>query len=94
MAPQLKNAAAITPPMQDRRISYEEFLQTDLENNHVEWVDGRIVPMAPVSNEHQDVCGFLLSLLRPYVQEHDLGRILFDPFQMKTGSDLPGRALI
>ena len=46
------------PPM-----TYREFLEYDFENPHVEWVDGKIVMMAPVSGEHQDVAGFLYTLL-------------------------------
>ena len=92
MPTQLKNGATTTPRAKDGRISYEEFLRTDLEDNHVEWVDGRIVPMAPVSSGHQDLGGFLLTLLSMFIEAHDLGVILYDPFQMKTGTDLPGRA--
>jgi Uma2 family endonuclease len=48
--------------------------------------------MAPVSFEHQVVRGFLRVLLTLFIEEHDLGRLVDDPFQMKTGADLPGRA--
>ncbi|HZN68138.1 MAG TPA: Uma2 family endonuclease [Tepidisphaeraceae bacterium] len=74
------------------RMTYEEFLEWDFENPHVEWVDGEVVMMAPVSYEHQDVRGFLFALLKHFIEEHDLGRLLDDPFQMKTGPALPGRA--
>jgi Uma2 family endonuclease len=74
------------------RITYEEFLETDFENPHVEWVDGEVLMMAPVSDEHQDLRCFLIAVLRPFLEVHDLGRLLDDPFQMKTGPDLPGRA--
>lgn len=74
------------------RLTYEQFLRWDFENPHVEWVDGEVVMMAPVSGEHQDVAGFLFMLLTHYVETHDLGRIRYDPFQMKIGAQLPGRA--
>lgn len=73
-------------------ISYEDFLQWPGQNTHVEWVDGRVVNMSPVSWEHSDVGTFLLSLIRIYAEAHDLGVVVSDPFQMKTGPDLPGRA--
>ena len=75
------------PPM-----TYEAFLEYDFENPHVEWVDGEVVMMAPVSGEHQDVAGFLYNLFTHFLEEDDLGRVRYDPFQMKTGLDLPGRA--
>jgi Uma2 family endonuclease len=74
------------------QMTYEAFLDWDGENQHVEWVDGQMVPMSPVSKKHTDVGGFLLGLLKFFVEARDLGVVLYDPFQMKTGPDLPGRA--
>ncbi|MBI2301818.1 MAG: Uma2 family endonuclease [Armatimonadetes bacterium] len=31
------------------KLTFEEFLAWDGENQHVEWVDGEVVEMAPVS---------------------------------------------
>lgn len=73
-------------------ISYEEFLEWDGENQHVEWVDGKVVEMAPVGDLEQDLKGFLLSIMRTFVTYHDLGAVRDDPFQMKAGPGLPGRA--
>ena len=73
-------------------MSYEQFLRWDFDSPHVEWVNGTVVTMAPVSFEHQVVRGFLRVLLTLFIEEHDLGRLVDDPFQMKTGADLPGRA--
>ena len=73
-------------------MTYEAFLEWNFENPHVEWVDGEVVMMAPVSDEHQAVRGFLCATLRPFIEERGLGRMLDDPFQMKTGMELPGRA--
>jgi len=75
-----------------RAISYEEFLDWPGENQHVEWVGGKVVTMSPISKEHSDVGLFLLNLLKHFVEARDLGAVLYDPFQMKTGPDLPGRA--
>jgi len=73
-------------------MTYEQFLKWDGENQHVEWVNGEVVPMPPISGEHNDVGNLLVSVLTEFVQHHDLGIIRTDPFQMKTGPDLPGRA--
>ncbi|HXE53028.1 MAG TPA: Uma2 family endonuclease [Tepidisphaeraceae bacterium] len=74
------------------KITYEEFLEWDGENQHVEWVNGRIVEMAPVGDVHQELGGWLITLLTLFVQTRKLGVIRYEPFQMKTGPDLPGRA--
>ncbi len=81
--------AATSPPA---KMTYEEFLRWDGENQHVEWVDGKVVFMSPISKEHSDVGLFLLLLIKHFVEERQLGRVLYDPFQMKTGPALPGRA--
>ena len=73
-------------------VSYEDFLRWPGEDAHVEWVNGKVVSMSPVSKEHSNVGLFLLNLIQHYVEARDLGAVLFDPFQMKTGPDLPGRA--
>jgi len=76
----------------DRKITYEEFLEWDGEDQFVEWVDGKVVPMAPVGDVHQDIGRWLLTLLTLFVDRHELGAIRYEPFQMKTGPNLPGRA--
>lgn len=89
--------AVVRPTTRPRRLdlprmTYAQFLDWDFENPHVEWLDGEVYVMAPVSDEHQDVAGLLLALLRPFVEVHTLGRILFEPFNMKTAEELPGRS--
>lgn len=73
------------------RMTYEEFLVWPHEDRHVEWVHGRVVPMAPISDEHMDVVGFLHALLRSFAQDRGLGIVRTDPTNMKTGPELPGR---
>lgn len=73
-------------------MSYQDFLNWDGPTPHVEWEDGQVVPISPVSEEHQTAGLFLIRILSAYVESRDLGRILYEPFQMKTGPDLPGRA--
>jgi Uma2 family endonuclease len=87
MAVETSQSAPVTT-----KLSYEEFLHWPGENQHVEWVDGGVVEMSPVSARYQLIFVFLIKLLDDFVQERNLGRILADPFQMKTGPELPGRA--
>ncbi|MES1242851.1 MAG: Uma2 family endonuclease [Acidobacteriota bacterium] len=60
----------------------EEFLAWEDEDARVEWVDGKVLRMAPVSSRHQNVVSFLLTLLTLYVEEHDLGWLTTAPFSM------------
>jgi Uma2 family endonuclease len=73
------------------RMSYEEFLAFPHENQHVEWVDGKVVPMPAISDAHSAVNLFFGAVLQFYCERKDLGVIRGDPFNMKTGPTLPGR---
>lgn len=80
-----EDAAPLTP-----RMTFEEFLAWSDEDTFAEWVDGE-VQFLTTSNEHQMMVGFLVKLLLSFVETRDLGLVLFAPFLMKTGPNLPGR---
>ncbi|GIV15720.1 MAG: restriction endonuclease [Armatimonadota bacterium] len=79
-------------PLPAGRISYEQFLEWLDEDTWAEWVDGEVQLMSPVSSEHQEVGSFLITILKLYVSNRQLGVVRYEPFQMKTGVDLPGRS--
>lgn len=85
-----KPVAREAPPVAP--ISYKAFLQWDGENPHVEWVNGEVVAMAAVTDEHSLTTGFFHSIFHFFVEARQAGAIHMDPFQMRTGPDLPGRA--
>lgn len=74
------------------KISYEEFLEWTAEDQHVEWVNGEVVPMSPISNRHQQIGAYLLTLIQFYANVRRLGEVRYEPFQMRTGPNLPGRS--
>ena len=65
------------------RMTYEEFLEWADEDTLAEWVDGEVIMYSPAGNKHQDLADFLVSILRPFVEVHQLGVIRSAPFQMK-----------
>jgi len=65
------------------KMTYEEFLTWADEDTLAEWVDGEVVIYTPASNRHQDICGFLESVLRSFVEARQLGVVRSAPFQMK-----------
>jgi Uma2 family endonuclease len=81
-----------TPPLTGNRVSYSDFLIGADAGEHVEWVDGKVVEMSPVSQEHSDVGLFLLRLISAFVEAGRLGKVFYGPFQMKSGPELPGRS--
>jgi Uma2 family endonuclease len=74
--------AAPEPPAK-RKMTYEEFLAWADEDTLAEWVDGEVVMHSPASYDHQDISGFLEAILRPFVQERELGIVQRAPFQMR-----------
>ncbi len=78
-------------PAGRRKISYEEFLTRCDDRNAAEWVDGEIIYMT-VSADHTDLNTWLTAILRAFLEHYGLGRVFADPFQMKAGPELPGRA--
>lgn len=74
-----------------KKLSYEEFLEWCDEDTWAEWVNGKIIVLTPASDRHQNLVGFLTAILRVYAEVRRLGVVRSAPFQMKTGSELPGR---
>jgi Uma2 family endonuclease len=87
--PPSQTPARAVPP---EPMTYEEFLAWADEEVHAEWVKGKVVFMSPVSREHAIVSEFLLQLINTFAGIRQAGEAHSDPFQMKTGPDLPGRA--
>ena len=79
------------PARPEDPVSYEAFLERLDEDQWAEWVEGRIVTLSPASEAHQELKGFLVTLLRRFVRRRGLGRVLDAPFQVKLGPELPGR---
>ncbi len=70
-------------------MSYEEYLEFDHTRSLVEWVNGEaIIHMSPI-DVHQDLAGFLFTLLSIYVRACTLGVVRIAPFEMRH---LPGYA--
>ncbi len=79
------------PAQEKVKISYEQFLQQIDEDTPAEWVDGEVVYLTPARLEHQHIGGFLLALMRAFVEAHQLGQVVSSPFQMRLLRSERGR---
>jgi Uma2 family endonuclease len=79
-------------PLPEGKISYEQFLEWLDEDTWAEWVDGEVILMSPVNDEHQSLAMYLKVMMGFYVNSRGLGTVLDEPFQMKSGPNLPGRS--
>jgi Uma2 family endonuclease len=72
-------------------MTYEEFLQWE-GDPHVEWVNGYVTRIAPISGEHDELHSFLIMILRARRNRVRDGILRHDPFQLKLPAGGPGRA--
>jgi len=70
-------------PSQQRKMTYDEFLAWAGEDTLAEWVNGEVIISSPASRKHQQISDFLISVMRAFVEQHDLGVVLSASFQMK-----------
>jgi len=91
--PRLEREKALqqTSPPHRKKMTYQEFLAWADEDTLAEWVNGEVVMTSPASRQHQEIVKFLAYLLDSFVAARRLGKVLFAPFQVKLGPDLPGR---
>ncbi len=71
------------PASSRRKMTYQEFLDWADEDTLAEWVDGEVIMVSPAGDRHQDISGFLESVMRIYIQTRGLGALRSAPFQMK-----------
>ena len=64
-------------------MTYNQFLSELGEDVHAEWVNGETILFMPPKPSHQRVVGFLLALIRLYVEHFELGEVLTAPIEMK-----------
>lgn len=72
-------------------VSYEQFL-ADYDSQHVEWIDGLVIQMPSVTQDHNRLTGFLISLFRTYVDFAGGGEVFHDPMIMRLVNQPRGRA--
>jgi Uma2 family endonuclease len=70
-------------PVPGLRMTEAEFVAWWDEDVNAEWVDGEVVLMPPVSLEQADLFGWLCSILRSFVEDRDLGKVLGPEFSIR-----------
>ena len=62
-------------PVPGVRMTEAEFEAWCDEDVRAEWVDGEVILMPPVNLEHDDLNTWLITLLRTFIDQHDLGTL-------------------
>jgi Uma2 family endonuclease len=73
-------------------VTFEEFMETDYDGQHVEWAYGLVIKMATIDRFHDAIVAFLRMMFSAYLELLGGGVVIGDPLIMKPSPDLPGRA--
>ncbi len=75
-----------------QKLTYEEFLR-EYDGQYAEYVEGEIIKPMSVSQRHDFLTNFLITILTFYTSTKKLGRICGEPYQMKIvlGDKIKGR---
>jgi Uma2 family endonuclease len=76
--------AKTTPTL--HRMSETEFWRAFGEDDRVEWVDGSVIVMSPVSIRHVSIVGFLNTVLGIYARQREQGVVLGPGFAIWFGA--------
>ena len=89
----MTQAPTAPPKMRPRPgyLTFEAFLALE-EPERAEWVDGRLIEMPGITLNHAEETKFLFRLMCSVADHSTAGTVLADPFLMKLGGSLPGRA--
>lgn len=72
-------------PVPGTRMSEAEFEAWCGEDVRAEWVDGEVILMSPMNDQHSDLNLWLCTLVRMFIEEHELGVARFDFFVRFSG---------
>jgi len=75
----------LTQPM---HLTEEEFLEFCDEDTKAEYIDGEVIVHSPVSNRHSRIATFLTTILQLYIDQHQLGTIWGENFQIRPRTGL------
>jgi Uma2 family endonuclease len=72
-------------PHPGRRLTEEEFLAWAGDDTLAEWVDGEVIMMSPVSDDHDDYQFWLRTVAYRFVKRRRLGRLKGPEFMIRFG---------
>ena len=77
--------------MNGRYITFEEYLEMDVEGAYLEWIDGKVIGFMPNNLQHQLIIKFLMTVLGLFVEIHNLGEVIQAGYAMKLEPQRRGR---
>ncbi len=80
------------PVVSSAKMTYEEFLR-EYDGQYAEYVDGEVIKDMSVTQKHDSLTKFLITLLTMFVETRKIGKIHGEPYQMRMtfGDKVKGR---
>lgn len=75
----------------ESQFSFEEWLSSAPDSRITEWVDGEIIEMPPVLEEHDAVSRWLIRVLGLFLEVRPVGEVRAAPFVLKLQQTARGR---
>lgn len=72
-------------------ITFDEYLEMNIEGVYLEWVDGIVIGFMANNLQHQEIIGFLLTMMKLFAEVHDAGRVVQAGYAMKLEKLKRGR---
>ena len=63
----------------------------DVEGAYLEWIDGKVIGFMPNNLQHQLIIGFLMTVMKLFVEIHNLGEVVQTGYAMKLEPQRRGR---
>ena len=70
-------------PHPGRRMTEREFVEWVDDKTRAEWVDGEVIVMSPMSDDHDEFAFWLRTVVQSFVRYHDLGRVKGPDFMVR-----------
>ena len=68
---------------QHLHMTEQEFLEFCDEDTKAEYINGEVIVHSPGTFKHENISGFLLTLIRLFVEQHQMGFVLNSNFQIR-----------
>lgn len=77
--------------MNGHYITFEEYLEIDVEGASLEWVDGKVIGFMANNLQHQRIIGFLMTTMNLFAEINNLGEVVQAGYAMKLEEQKRGR---
>ena len=77
--------------MNGHYITFDEYIEMDVEGAFLEWVDGKVIGFMSNNLHHQRILRFLATVMGLFVEVHGLGEVVHAGYAMKLEVQRRGR---